>query len=591
MQIAPEVAEALAGGRPVVALESTLISHGLPRPRNLDVAHQVEDAVRAEGALPATIAVVGGAARIGLDEEALEVIAAGEEVVKCGVRDLAPLAARGGHGATTVAATAHLAVRAGIRLFATGGLGGVHRGARESWDVSADLDTLARTGIVVVCSGVKSILDVGATLERLETLNVTVLGYATDEFPGFYLADSGHPAPWRVDSPEEVAAVVRARDERRRGRARDRGGESAAAGRAAGPRATRPRARRRAGASRARGSGRQGRHAVPARPVPQRDRRGEPRGERATRAPQRGARRARGGRSRRPMTRVVVLGDVMVDVVTRLSGPVAPGSDSPARIAFEGGGQAANTAAWLAVAGARVALVARVGDDSAGRMAVAELEALGVDTRVAVDGERPTGTCVVVVAADGERTMFPDAGANDGLATGDLADDLLVRGDHLHVAGYALLRNGSRAAALSAIERAGAAGMSVSVDPSSAALLSGGLPRLGKGVGLLLPNALEAAALTGREDPVAAARALAESFPEVVVTLGQQGALWTDGDQVIRVAAAAADVVDTTGAGDAFAAGLLAARLHGAGPAEALRAGCSLAARAVAAAGARPEHC
>jgi pseudouridylate synthase len=213
MQIAPEVAEALAGGRPVVALESTLISHGLPRPRNLEVARQVEDVIRAEGARPATIAVVGGAARIGLDEEALELIAAGDGVVKCGVRDLAPLAARGGHGATTVAATAHLAARAGIRLFATGGLGGVHRGAHESWDVSADLDTLARTGIVVVCSGVKSILDVGATLERLETLGVTVLGYGTDDFPGFYLADSGHPAPWRVDSPEQVAAVVRARRE------------------------------------------------------------------------------------------------------------------------------------------------------------------------------------------------------------------------------------------------------------------------------------------------------------------------------------------------------------------------------------------
>jgi pseudouridine-5'-phosphate glycosidase len=213
MRIAPDVAEALAAGRPVVALESTLISHGLPRPRNLEVARQVEAAVRAAGALPATIAMVAGTARIGLDDEALEVIATGEDIVKCGVRDLAPLAARGADGATTVAATAHLAARAGIRLFATGGLGGVHRGAHETWDVSADLDTLAHTGIVVVCSGVKSILDVGATLERLETLNVTVLGYGTDAFPGFYLADSGHPAPWRVDSPEEVAAVVRSRDE------------------------------------------------------------------------------------------------------------------------------------------------------------------------------------------------------------------------------------------------------------------------------------------------------------------------------------------------------------------------------------------
>ena len=210
MRIAPEVAEALAGGRPVVALESTIVSHGLPRPRNLELARQAEEAVREGGALPATVGVVAGEARVGLDDEALKEIAERDDVVKCGVRDLAPLAARGGYGGTTVAATAHLAARAGIRVFATGGLGGVHRGARDSWDESADLETLARTRIVVVCAGVKSILDVGATLERLETLNVTVLGYGTDRFPGFYLSDSGHPAPWRVDSAAEVAAVVEA---------------------------------------------------------------------------------------------------------------------------------------------------------------------------------------------------------------------------------------------------------------------------------------------------------------------------------------------------------------------------------------------
>jgi pseudouridylate synthase len=213
MRIAPEVAEALAHGRPVVALESTLISHGLPRPRNLEVAGQVEAAVRTGGAVPATVALVGGAVHVGLDERGLQTIAAGEGVVKCGVRDLAPVAARGGHGATTVSATAHLAARVGIRLFATGGLGGVHRGARETWDESADLETLARTRIVVVCSGVKSILDVAATLERLETLSVPVLGYRTGRFPGFYLTESEHPVPWRVDSPEEVAAVMAAQSE------------------------------------------------------------------------------------------------------------------------------------------------------------------------------------------------------------------------------------------------------------------------------------------------------------------------------------------------------------------------------------------
>jgi pseudouridine-5'-phosphate glycosidase len=213
MRIAPEVAEAVAGGRPVVALESTLISHGLPRPRNLEVAHEVEQAVRTVGATPATIAVVAGEVRVGLDADALEVVASDPDVVKCGVRDLAVVAARGGHGATTVASTAWLAARAGISVFATGGLGGVHREARETWDESADLETLARVGLAVVCSGVKSILDVGATLERLETLNVTVLGYRTDTFPGFYLSDSGHPVPWRVEAVDEVAAVVRAREE------------------------------------------------------------------------------------------------------------------------------------------------------------------------------------------------------------------------------------------------------------------------------------------------------------------------------------------------------------------------------------------
>ena len=212
MRIAAEVAEALATGRPVVALESTIITHGLPRPRNLEVARQIEAAVREGGALPATIAMVAGEARVGLDEEALAAVAERDDVVKCGVRDLAPLAARGGWGGTTVAATAHLAWRAGIHLFATGGLGGVHRGARDTWDESADLTTLAGTGVVVVCAGIKSILDVGATLERLETLNVTVLGYGTDRFPGFYLSDSGHPVPWRVDSTAEVAAVARRRE-------------------------------------------------------------------------------------------------------------------------------------------------------------------------------------------------------------------------------------------------------------------------------------------------------------------------------------------------------------------------------------------
>jgi pseudouridine-5'-phosphate glycosidase len=213
IELGAEVAEALAAETPVVALESTLIAHGLPRPGNVDVARELEQAVRDHGAVPATIALLDGVVRIGLDDAALEAIATRDDVAKCSARDLPIAVARGATGATTVAATAHLAARAGIALFATGGLGGVHRAARETWDESADLVALSRTGICVVCAGVKSILDVPATLERLETLGVGVAGYGTDRFAGFYLTDSGHPVPWQLDTPEEVAAALRAREE------------------------------------------------------------------------------------------------------------------------------------------------------------------------------------------------------------------------------------------------------------------------------------------------------------------------------------------------------------------------------------------
>jgi len=211
VHVHPEVSDALAAGLPVVALESTIISHGLPRPDNLRVAREIEAAVRAGGAVPATIAIIDGEPHIGLGDAALRRVAESDAVVKVSVRDVAVLAARGGDGATTVASTAHLAAAVGISVFATGGLGGVHRNARDSWDESADLMTLSRTGVLVVCAGVKSILDVGATLERLESLNVGVIGYRTDRFPGFYLADSGHPVGWRVESPQQVADVLHAR--------------------------------------------------------------------------------------------------------------------------------------------------------------------------------------------------------------------------------------------------------------------------------------------------------------------------------------------------------------------------------------------
>lgn len=207
-----EVREALDADRPVVALESTIIAHGLPRPRNLQVALELEEVVRAEGAVPATIAVLDGRPHVGLDKGQLERVANEDGIRKLGHRDLPLAVASGASGATTVSATALLAARAGVRVFATGGLGGVHREWTVTQDESADLGLLARTRITVVCAGVKSILDVPATLQRLETLGVAVAGYGTDRFPGFYLSDSGHPVDWTLDSPGQVAAVMRAQD-------------------------------------------------------------------------------------------------------------------------------------------------------------------------------------------------------------------------------------------------------------------------------------------------------------------------------------------------------------------------------------------
>ena len=208
----PEVAAALASNSPIVALESTIISHGLPRPSNLNVAREVEAIVREHGATPATIAILDGVVHIGLTDEQLIAIANRDDISKASSRDLAVLVASKKSAATTVAATAHLAAMAGIKVFATGGLGGVHRGAIESFDESADLTALSTLDITVVCAGVKSILDVGATLERLETLAIGLVGYKTNAFPGFYLTDSGFTIEHRVDSAAEIAEVIKARE-------------------------------------------------------------------------------------------------------------------------------------------------------------------------------------------------------------------------------------------------------------------------------------------------------------------------------------------------------------------------------------------
>ena len=212
LEVSPPVGAALRAGAPVVALESTIISHGLPRPGNLAAAREFEAILAGQGVTAATIALIDGVPKVGLGPEDLERIAADESVVKVGSRDIAIAMARKVTGGTTVAATSVLAARAGLRVFATGGLGGVHRGAAESFDESADLTVLSRTPITVVSAGVKSILDIPATLERLETLSVAVVGFRTSRFPAFWLSDSGHDLDWRVDSPEEVADIMAARD-------------------------------------------------------------------------------------------------------------------------------------------------------------------------------------------------------------------------------------------------------------------------------------------------------------------------------------------------------------------------------------------
>ena len=213
IKLSAEVSAAIKAGKPIVALESTIISHGLPRPSNLEVALECERIVRDAGAVPATIALLDGKILVGLERSELEAIANRDDISKASIRDLAIIVAQGKSAATTVAATAHIAAIAGIHVFATGGLGGVHRGANESFDESADLTALANVDMTMICAGVKSILDVPATLERLETLAISLVGYKTTAFPGFYLTDSGYTLEHRVDSPAEIAAIIKARKE------------------------------------------------------------------------------------------------------------------------------------------------------------------------------------------------------------------------------------------------------------------------------------------------------------------------------------------------------------------------------------------
>jgi len=291
--------------------------------------------------------------------------------------------------------------------------------------------------------------------------------------------------------------------------------------------------------------------------------------------------------------RYVVVGDLMTDVVALTSGPMALASDTRAVVSISGGGSAANTAAWLAYLGHTVSYVGRVGDDVLGRAAAAELAGGGVDLSVSVDPDLPSGVCVVVVTPGGERAMFPSTGANGGLAPGDLPSELFVRPNHLHLSGYSLLNDGSRPAGIAALRLGGQAGLTTSVDPASVGLLGerGAAAFLGwsAGCGVILANAEEAELLSGRSDLAEAGAALLATYGEVVVKTGAGGALWFGpAGATARVPAVDVEVVDTTGAGDTFAAGFLPAWCSGAEPASALAAGCAAAALVVGRTGARP---
>ncbi len=294
------------------------------------------------------------------------------------------------------------------------------------------------------------------------------------------------------------------------------------------------------------------------------------------------------------MTRIVVVGDLMTDTVARATLPLAKGSDTPATVTVHGGGSGANIAAWLTVEGAEVAFIGRRGADIAGRNRDMELMGYGVDARLVMDPERPTGTCVVMVTHKGDQTMLSDPGANGAFHPDDLPEDLFVPGTHLHLSGYTLLRDGSRPAALAALDHARRAGMSISVDGASAAPLGrlGAEPFLDltNGAMLLFVNEAQAAVLTGREDAGQAARVLTAWYPDVVVKRGAEGALYADGRaEPVRVPAQSLEEqVDGTGGGDAFCAGFLASWLEKKPPAEALAAGCRLASRARSLVGARP---
>ena len=595
LNVAPEVAAALEAGRPVVALESTIISHGLPRPRNHAAAVEFEEILRSRGVTPATIAVLDGVPQIGLDAEGVRRIA-DEDLTKASVRDLPILAALGRSGATTVAATAHLAARAGIRVFATGGLGGVHRGASETFDESADLSTLAVTPITVVSAGVKSVLDIPATLERLETLSVTVVGYGTTEFPAFWLRESGYQLDWSVENADQVAAIMRARDE-----------DGSRSG------------------------------IVVANPIPL-EQQWDPAEHDAVLASAFAAADAAGvrGKAVTPFllgfiveasggrslevnldlarnnvrvaadiatafarvgesvtgSRILVVGDIVNDIVVVPRGTIRPDTDTSASIRPRPGGSAANTAAWLGSLGAAVDFVGSVGAaDAAAHEQV--FRDHGVEPRLTVADD---------VAHRHDRDRRRWRAAHDAhrarrerrhrrrLGHRPVAvDRRRAASERLHGSRRIRRARGARG------PRAGRSRGGTGVGEPRIGRVSPGLrhprvPRRDRGHHAAVPesgrgsNAHRRARSRSR-----GGRPARRSFPIVVLTLGADGVLVAErGRSPVRVAAPTVRVVDPTGAGDAFTAGFLENWVRTGDAVAAAEAGVFVAARAVMLIGGRP---
>ena len=423
LDVSAEVAEALASNRPVVALESTIITHGMPYPTNLETALMLEAAVRSQGATPATIAVIDGRFKVGLSADELERLARlSGGVVKASRRDLAAVAARHGAAGTTVAATMYIAELAGIEIFATGGIGGVHRGAEETFDISADLVELARTKVAVVCAGAKSILDIDKTLEYLESHGVAVCGFRCDEFPAFYARSSGFKLDHRCDGLHDLARMVRLQREI------GPGGLLIAnpipEDKALDPAAIEARIAEAVAEAKAKGIAKK--EVTPFLLAPRRraDRRSQPRSQHGAGREQRDRRGAGRGRTDAPVSpgrpaaaapRILVVGDLMIDTIVKPEGPLVRGSDRRAAIVDRPGGSAANQAAWLAHFGAAVDFVARVGAADRRREA-ARLKRAGVTPRLAGDPRRETGRLIAMVDPSGERSFLTDRGANLALS-------------------------------------------------------------------------------------------------------------------------------------------------------------------------------